>query len=209
MFSEIVKLPAPRYDSPTSVEAALCARRSVRDYKDLPLTLAEVSQLLWAAQGITSTRGFRTAPSAGALYPLEVYLEVGKVKELSSGIYKYELFKHELIKYLAGDKRTALANAALRQSCVKNGAVNIIFSAVYERITGKYGERGIRYVYLEAGHAAPRSKGTFILLPWQDKLGYFFLMVFTFLSNFCRGVKFNAPTHLVSFSSASPTTIKS
>ncbi|KFD40644.1 nitroreductase [Peptococcaceae bacterium SCADC1_2_3] len=154
MFSEIVKLPAPRYDSPTSVEAALCARRSVRDYKDLPLTLAEVSQLLWAAQGITSTRGFRTAPSAGALYPLEVYLEVGKVKELSSGIYKYELFKHELIKYLAGDKRTALANAALRQSCVKNGAVNIIFSAVYERITGKYGERGIRYVYLEAGHAA-------------------------------------------------------
>jgi len=154
MFSELVKLPAPKYDGPTSVEAALRARRSVRDYQNLPLTLAEVSQLLWAAQGITSPRGYRTAPSAGALYPLEVYLEVGKVKELSSGIYKYELFKHELAKYLAGDKRTALANAALKQSCVKNGTVNIIFSAMYERITGKYGERGIRYVYMEAGHAA-------------------------------------------------------
>jgi len=154
MFLEIVKLPAPKYSSPTSVEAALRARRSIRDYQDLPLTLAEVSQLLWAAQGITNQRGYRTVPSAGALYPLKLYLEVGKVKDLSFGIYKYELLKHELIKYLAEDKRTALANAALRQSCVENGAVNIIFSAVYERITGKYGERGVRYVYMEAGHAA-------------------------------------------------------
>ena len=72
MFSETVKLPAPEYDSPTSVEAALYARRSVREYQDLPLTLAEVSQLLWAAQGITGPWGYRTAPSAGALSPLEV-----------------------------------------------------------------------------------------------------------------------------------------
>lgn len=154
MFLETVKLPAPKYDGSISVEAALYARRSVREYQDLPLTLAEVSQLLWAAQGITSPWGYRTAPSAGALYPLEVYLEVGKAKGLSLGIYKYGLFKHELAKLIDGDKRNALTKAAIGQSCVRNGAVNIILSAVYERVTRKYGERGVRYVYMEAGHAA-------------------------------------------------------
>jgi SagB-type dehydrogenase family enzyme len=152
--SEIIKLPEPAYKSNTSVEEALLKRRSVRDYKDKPLTLAEVSQLLWAAQGITGSFGFRTAPSAGALYPLEVYIVVGNVKDLPAGIYKYRPHKHELEMVVKGDKRNELYRAALSQSSVRDAAAVIIFSAVYERTTVKYGERGIRYVYIEAGHAA-------------------------------------------------------
>ena len=84
-----IKLPEPVKDSDTSIEEALLERRSIRQYKDDPLTLAEVSQLLWAAQGITAHWGGRTAPSAGATYPLEVYVVVGNVCDLSEGIYKY------------------------------------------------------------------------------------------------------------------------
>jgi SagB-type dehydrogenase family enzyme len=152
--SEIIKLPEPAYKSNTSVEEALLKRRSVRDYKDKPLTLAEVSQLLWAAQGITGSFGFRTAPSAGALYPLEVYIFAGNVKDLPGGIYKYRPHKHELEMAVKGDKRNELYRAALRQSPVRDAPAVIIFSAVYERTTVKYGERGIRYAHIEAGHAA-------------------------------------------------------
>ncbi|MEW6214864.1 MAG: SagB/ThcOx family dehydrogenase [Nitrospirota bacterium] len=153
-FAEIIKLPEPKYDSKLSIEKALLKRRSVRDYKDEPLTLAEVSQLLWSAQGITDPRGFRAAPSAGALYPLEVYVVVGNVSSLSDGIYKYKPYGHELVSIMKGDKRAELSAAALGQTCVKGGAAVIVISAVYERTTKKYGERGIRYVHIEAGHAA-------------------------------------------------------
>ena len=152
--SEIIKLPEPRYDSDMSVEEALLKRRSIRDYKDRPLTLAEVSQLLWAAQGITNPGGLRTAPSAGALYPLELYVVAGNVNGLQDGIYKYKTQKHELSRVVKGDKRIELCNAALGQPYVRNAAAVIVFSAVYERTTGKYGERGIRYAHMEAGHAA-------------------------------------------------------
>lgn len=155
--SEIIKLPAPRYKSSVSVEEALLNRRSVRDYKNEPLTLADVSQLLWSAQGITDPRGLRTSPSAGALYPLEVYVVAGNVKDLPSGIYRYKPHKHELERVVAGDKRTELCNAALGQPYVRNAPVVIVFSAVYERVTAKYGERGIRYVHIEAGHAAQNA----------------------------------------------------
>lgn len=150
----IVKLPEPRYVSNTSIEKALLKRRSIRDYKDKPLTLSEVSQLLWAAQGITDPRGFRTAPSAGALYPLELYIVAGNVNDLLHGIYKYKPHGHELARVVEGDKRAELCNAALGQDWVGSGAVVIVFSAVYERTTAKYGERGIRYVHIEVGHAA-------------------------------------------------------
>ncbi|MEW6003140.1 MAG: SagB/ThcOx family dehydrogenase [Nitrospirota bacterium] len=153
-FPVIIKLPEPKYDSDTSIEEALLKRRSHRDYKDRPLTLFEVSQLLWAAQGITDPRGFRTAPSAGALYPLELYIVAGNVKELVEGIYKYKPRKHELIGILRGDKRIELCNAALGQPYVRNAAAVIVIAAVYERTTAKYGERGIRYVHTEAGHVA-------------------------------------------------------
>jgi len=118
------------------------------------LTIHEVSQLLWAAQGITDPRGFRTAPSAGALYPIEVKVVVGEVEGLSTGIYRYDPNEHQLIRTKDGDERTKLASAALRQACVKEGSVVFVFTAVYERTTVKYGDRGIRYVHIEAGHAA-------------------------------------------------------
>ena len=154
-INENIKLPEPKYDSNTSVEQALFERRSIREYKDTPLTLAEISQLLWAAQGITYPRwGFRTAPSAGALYPLELYVVSGNVNGLPKGIYKYRPQGHELVMIVEGDKRTELCNAALGQSSIKEAASVIVFVAVYQRTTGKYGERGIRYVHMEVGHAS-------------------------------------------------------
>ncbi|MEW6716908.1 MAG: SagB/ThcOx family dehydrogenase [Chloroflexota bacterium] len=147
-------MPAPVYDSKTSVEAALLERRSVRQYRDEPLTLAEVSQLLWAAQGITHTDGLRTAPSAGALYPLEVYILVGRVAGLPAGIYRYQPQGHELVLIAEGDYRQALHQAALNQSAVQDAPVVIVIAAVYERTTVKYGERGFQYVHMEVGCAA-------------------------------------------------------
>lgn len=149
-----ITLPEPRYDSDVSLEEALLKRRSVRDYSDEALTLQEVSQLLWAAQGITDPSGKRTAPSAGALYPLEVYIVVGDVEDIVKGVYKYEPQQHELVRVLDGDQRKALAKAALDQQSVAQGAIDIVVTAIYERTTGKYGDRGVRYVHMEAGHAA-------------------------------------------------------
>jgi SagB-type dehydrogenase family enzyme len=149
-----MKLPSPQYDSDISLEQSLLQRRSIRDYTGEPITLQEVSQLLWAAQGITDPGGLRTAPSAGGLYPLEVYVVVGDVPELSPGVYRYEPDGHQLIRIGEGDIRDELAEAALGQRYAGEGAVAFVFTGVYERTTGKYGERGIRYVHMEAGHAA-------------------------------------------------------
>lgn len=153
--AETVRLPAPRSDSDTSIERALSGRRSIRDYRDAPLTLAEVSQLMWAAQGVTDARaGFRTAPSAGATYPLELYVVVGNVEGLRAGVYRYLPHRHEIARTRDGDIRGALASAALNQSSVERGAAVLVFAAVYERTTRRYGERGVRYVHMEAGHAS-------------------------------------------------------
>ncbi len=150
-----VKLPSPVYDSSTSVEQALLRRRSVREYKDEPIGIVEVSQLLWAAQGITEpARGFRTAPSAGALYPLEVYVVVGNVKELEPGVYRYQPHQHELERVRKGDVRAELSTAVLKQGSVLRAAIIVVFCAVYERTTTKFGDAGIRYVHMEVGHAA-------------------------------------------------------
>lgn len=152
--ADTIKLPGPRHTSGTSIEEALLKRRSFRDYQDGPLNQAEVSQLLWACQGITDRRGLRTAPSAGALYPLEIYLITGKASDLQVGIYQYRPRTHELARIAAGDTRNELSKAALGQQPVRNAAAVIVISAVYERTAVKYGERGIRYVHMEAGHAA-------------------------------------------------------
>jgi len=152
--AEIIKLPQHYDDGKVSIEEALLLRRSVRDYKDMPLALNEISQLLWAAQGITNPLGFRTAPSAGALYPLEVYLVAGNVKNLPQGVYKYKPKSHTLVNVIKGDKRSELSAAALGQSCVKKSAAVIVLAAVYERTMKKYGQRGIRYVHIEVGHAS-------------------------------------------------------
>jgi SagB-type dehydrogenase family enzyme len=149
-----------------SVEQALSRRSSVREYKDEPLGLAEVSQLLWAAQGMTGTGSHRTTPSAGGLYPLEVYVAVGNVNGLHPNIYKYHPGDHTLIKTADGDRRADLSRAAAGQQSVKDGAIVILISGVYERTTGKYKEplhdmrtgsdylSGIKYVHMEAGHAS-------------------------------------------------------
>jgi SagB-type dehydrogenase family enzyme len=150
----IIALPEPSYDSDTSVEKALLGRRSVRDYSGKPVTLPQLGQLLWAAQGITDPSGKRTAPSAGALYPLEVYAVAGNVEGLAPGIYRYRPGTHDLAKVLDGDRREALSGAALSQPSISQGALDIVITAVYERTTVKYGDRGVRYVHIEAGHAA-------------------------------------------------------
>lgn len=151
--AEMIRLPQPKYDSNFSIERTLLQRRSIRLYEAKPFTLAEVSQLLWAAQGITDkSRGLRTAPSAGALYPIETYLVAGNVTGLPAGIYKYQPKDHALIKLADGDKRAELKAAAHGQDSVGEAAIVIALSAVYERITKRYGDRGIRYTDMEAGH---------------------------------------------------------
>jgi len=152
--AEPISLPAPRHSGGVPVETALKQRRSHRAYADLPVTLDDVSQLLWAAQGITHEHGYRTAPSAGALYPLEVYLVAGHVEDLPKGVYKYRPHTHTLMGISKGDLRSDLASAALGQNSVKLGSIVLVFAAVYERTTGKYGSRGIPYVHMEVGHAA-------------------------------------------------------
>ncbi len=152
--SQAVTLPEPRLQSKVSLEETIFKRRSVREYANLPLSLGDISQLLWAAQGITVEWGGRTAPSAGGLYPLEVYLVVGSVDNLAPGVYKYKPQGHKLVKIRDGDVREELAKAVLDQTWVREGAVDIVIAAIYERTTKKYGERGVRYVDMEAGHAA-------------------------------------------------------
>lgn len=174
---EQVTLPKPRYESTTSVEQALLKRRSVREFRDVPLTLDDFSQLLWAAQGITNRAGFRTTPSAGALYPLEVYAVAGNVQGLPAGLYYYVLRGHVLHRIADGDKRQALVRAAYDQLSIAEAPAILVLCAVYERVTGKYGERGMRYVHMEAGHAAQNvylqavslQLGTVVLGAFDDK----------------------------------------
>jgi len=151
---ETVQLPNPRLKGSLSVEGALLGRRSVRDFEPHALTLDEVAQILWAAQGMTDSHalGRRTAPSAGALYPLEVFLLAGDVSDLAPGIYRYLPREHALRSLADGDRRTALAKAALGQDWIAEAACVLGLVAVYARTTGKYGERGERYVHMEAGH---------------------------------------------------------
>ncbi len=149
-----VRLPEPKVDGKLSVEAAILLRRSVRRYAGDPLTLGEVAQLLWAAQGVTDASGYRAAPSAGALYPLEVDVLCGRVEGLEPGVYRYSPKAHSLSRRLQGDRRSHVSSAALGQSAVAEAPAVLVISAVFERTLHKYGERGIRYIHTEAGHAA-------------------------------------------------------
>jgi len=149
---EKVKLPDPKFTSKVSVEEALLNRRSVRSYKNEPLTIEQVTQLLWAAQGKTAGWGGRTAPSAGATYPLETYLVVGNVTKLPVGIYKYDPADHSIKMIMNKDMRQELAKAALGQDFIHQAPIDIVLAAVYRRTTRIYGERGKRYVHMEIGH---------------------------------------------------------
>jgi len=157
--SQTVKLPEPNLNGQVSVEQALYKRSSVRTYSSEPMTLEQVGQLLWAAQGITrpgglKSGGYRSAPSAGALYPLEVYVLAGKVEGLASGFYHYLPEAHALECIWNGDKRTELSRAALGQEAIQDAPGILVLSAIFERTTVKYGERGIQYVHAEVGSAA-------------------------------------------------------
>ena len=151
---ESITLPGPSLDGKQSVEALLQQRRSVRDYRDQPISLQDVGQLLWAAQGITHPGGYRTTPSAGALYPLELYLVAGNVSGLPAGAYHYRPKKHRLKPVADGDLRQAVAEAAYGQSWIEDAAAIVVFAAVPERTARKYGKRAQRYVDIEVGHAA-------------------------------------------------------
>ncbi|MCX7833343.1 MAG: SagB/ThcOx family dehydrogenase [Ignavibacteria bacterium] len=150
-----IKLPEPQYSSNTSIEEALLKRKSIRDYQKKSISLENVSQILWAAQGITNkAKGKRTAPSAGALYPLEIYLLVGNVNDLASGIYKYKPEGHELILIAEGDRRNELSKYSAQPEAIQDAPITLVISAVYKRTSAKYGERASRYVHIEVGHSA-------------------------------------------------------
>ncbi len=149
-----ILLPAPKISGTVSVEEAVFARRSIRVFAPSLLEISEISQMLWAAQGQTDPSGLRAAPSAGALYPLEIYVACGNVTGLSDGVYHYLPESHALEKVVQRDVRQDLYRSALHQPSVRNAAAVIIIAADYNRTTQKYGERGIRYAHLEAGHAS-------------------------------------------------------
>jgi SagB-type dehydrogenase family enzyme len=152
-----MKLPRPRLDGSLSVEKAISLRRTVRAFSPKPLKLEHLSQILWAAQGITEPRGFKRAtPSAGALYPLEVYAVVGHdgVDDLAAGIYHHEPGEHTMSLVAEGDHRDELARASLSQFWMARAPLSIVICAEYRRITGKYGSRGERYAVIESGHMA-------------------------------------------------------
>jgi SagB-type dehydrogenase family enzyme len=154
VIGDHLQLPAVRLDGPVSLESALQNRRSAREYADEPMSLEEVSQLLWAAQGITDEHGYRTAPSAGALYPLEIYLLVGAVDGLETGTYKYLPSGHQLSEVSSQDQQDDLYLAALEQDPIRQAPIVIVFAAVYERTQVKYGDRAALYVHMEVGSAA-------------------------------------------------------
>lgn len=174
--SQRVPLPEPALDGTQAVERSLAERRSVRGFANANLSLADVSQILWAGQGITHRRGYRTAPSAGGLYPLELYVVAGAVDGLVPGVYRYRPERHELIRVASGDRRRRLAAAALDQRWVRRAPAVLAITAVYERTEAKYGSRGRRYVHVEVGHAAQnvylqagaRGLGTVIVGAFRD-----------------------------------------
>jgi SagB-type dehydrogenase family enzyme len=152
---ERVRLPEPNVEGDISVERAIRRRCSRRQFADEPIGLEYLSQVLWCAQGITSDDGRRrAAPSAGATYPLFLYVAVreGGVTGVEAGIYRYVPADHSLEPHSEGDKHRQIAAAALNQDFLAGAPALILMAADYPRTTVRYGERGIRYVAMEAGH---------------------------------------------------------
>ncbi len=175
---EIIKLPEPDEYGTISVEEAIEKRRSVRSFQDKEISLDDVSRLLWAAQGIThEERGLRSSPSAGATYPLEIYLVVGRVESVDAGVYRYLPEKNSLELVLENDVRKNLQKAALGQDFISEAPISIVISGIYERTTSVYGERGEMYVHMEVGHAAQNiylqceslSLGTVVVGAFEDE----------------------------------------
>lgn len=152
----MIHLPSPAFKGGMSLAEALHDRRTVRSFAFRPLSLDQLSQLLWACYGITDARSrARTAPSAGALYPLDCYLAAGEkgVGGLEAGVYHYLPLEHALAATILGDKRREVARASLSQFWMAEAPIMVIITAEYQRTMGRYRERGTRYVLMEVGHA--------------------------------------------------------
>lgn len=150
-----MKLPQPKIDGAVSLESTIQSRRTTRSYTRKCLTLEQLSQLLWSAQGITGKRGFkRAAPSGGALYPMDIYAVVGKgcVQGIAPGVWHYNPRGNEVFRVSEEDRRQDLARASLSQMWMAEAPLNLVITVEYSRITSKYGDRGVRYAMIEAGH---------------------------------------------------------
>ena len=150
---DVYRLP-PGGEQDACLSLILHARRTTRSFEPLSISQTQVARLLWAAQGITSPEGYRTAPSAGALYPLELHLVAGDVEGLPAGSYRYDPARHSLTATIQGDLRHAVARAASNQQWIAGAPAVVVISAIESRTTAKYGHRGIRYVHMEVGHAS-------------------------------------------------------
>ncbi len=149
MLLKSIELPKPKHQGSISLEQAIGDRESIRSYKKQALSLEQIGQLLWAGQGLRDAFGQRTVPSAGALYPLELYLVI------EEGVYHYIPKGHRIEPHVEGDTRSSLSNAALGQECISHAPITFVLTAVFSRLETKYGkERSPQYIYLEAGHAA-------------------------------------------------------
>ena len=148
-------LPSAQTDGTVSLEKAIKVRRTIRSFTSEQLTLEHFSQLLWAAYGITEDRGFkRAAASGGACYPMDIYALVGEegIKGIEAGIYHYEPMGHSVSQILEGDLREEVARASLGQMWMATPPLSLVICAEYDRITSRYGDRGVRYAIIEAGH---------------------------------------------------------
>ncbi len=152
-----VVLPMFEPDRLMTLDEILSERKSIRDYRAAPLSLGQLSYLLWASAGIQRAEQgheFRTAPSAGALYPIETYIVANEVRDLEPGVYHYGIHNHELERIKAGDLRRQIAAAALGQAMCATAPAVFVWTAIFARSTWKYGQRAYRYIYLDAGHIA-------------------------------------------------------
>lgn len=151
-------LPKPLTKGRISVEEAIFRRRSVRSYSFSSVSLEEVSQILWASQGITDNfNGFRTAPSAGATYPLEIYLVALNIRGLPSGLYKYISKDHKLFSVFEKDSKSLsreIYYSCLEQDSFLYCAGIVVITSVFERTMRRYGSIGERFVYMEVGHVS-------------------------------------------------------
>ena len=150
-----MKLPPPEIEGVISLERTIKTRRTIRSFSSKHLSLKQLSQILWSAQGITEDNGFkRAAPSAGALYPMDAYAVIGTegVEGFKAGCYHYQPNNHSVSLILEGDLRNELARTSLLQMWMADPPVSIVITAEYDRITLKYGKRGVRYAMIEAGH---------------------------------------------------------
>ena len=147
-MAEIITLPKPNKSGSMPLEQAIAVRRSRRHFLPKSLSLEQIGQLTWAAQGQETGGRYRTTPSAGATYPLELFVITDE------GMFRYLPAKHSLEKLTDQDLRAPLASAAWGQEFIQAAPLTLVFAAEFTRTTGRYGKRGIRYVYMEAGHAA-------------------------------------------------------